>query len=486
MASHTRRQFLRVSVIGAAGFVTACGDPRISGVPSENLDGGSPGPDGGSELDGGVEADAGVDAGVLEPDQPDLVAEAFGFSMGIASGDVTDTRAVLWTRYVGPHPLRLRVWRMEGEVYAERVADVTVQPGDGGYVHLDVEGLSPGERYRYAFFEEVGGAPASRSAIGRFRAAFAPGTKAPLTVGACSCTEQGHTPTPLLRAGERDDLDLFVLLGDTTYNDGCDSLADFRTRWAANLGSPEYRTLRASTSVLATLDDHEVKDNFNPESGDTALIGRAMQAYFENLPLRRDAQQPDRVWKSMKWGDTAEFFILDSRGERKPSTRYIGQTQQYLSPAQMTWLKGALKASTAVFKVILNSTPITDFGFSAFTGDSWVAYPKERAAILEYIEDEDIDGVLWISGDHHFASVGKVTGPLQLGAGKSALEVLVGPGAQTANPAYLTLQANQNRWPFATGTNNYTTFAFDPVAGTVRVAFHDGAGMELFARDFTP
>ena len=303
-------------------------------------------------------------------------------------------------------------------------------------------------------------------------------------VGASCCTEQGHTPTPLLRAGEREDLHVFLPLGDTSYTDGCSTLAEFRTQWAANLSSPEYRALRASTSVLATWDDHEVSDNFNPESEDQAIFANAVQTYFESLPLRRDALAPNRVWKSMKWGDTVEFFILDSRSERKPSTRYIGQTQPYLSPEQMTWLKGALSASTAVFKVILNSTPITDFGFSAFTGDSWVAYPKERASILEYIEDEGIAGVLWVSGDHHFASVGKVTGPLQLGAGKSALEVLAGPGAQTANPAYATLQANQSRWPFASGTNNYTTFAFDPDAGTVRVAFHDGAGAELFSRDF--
>jgi len=484
MAAHTRRQFLRVSVIGAAGFVTACGDPRLSEI-LDGEDGGLLKPDGGVTADAGSELDAGVDAGVAEPDQPDLIQEAFNFSMGIASGDVTDTRAVLWTQYAGLGALRLRVWRMEAEVYAERVADVTVQPGDGGFVHLDVEGLIAAEKYRYAFFEETATGLAGRSAIGRFRAAFAAGVKAPLTVGACCCTEQGHTPTPLSRAGERTDLDVFLLLGDTSYNDGCESLAEFRTNWAANLSSPEYRALRASTSVLATWDDHEVSDNFNPESEDQTIFANAVQTYFESLPLRRDALNPNRIWKTMKWGDTAEFFILDSRSERKPSTRYIGQTQQYLSPDQMTWLKGALSASTAVFKVILNSTPISDFGFSAFTGDSWVAYPKERASILAYIEDEDISGVLWVSGDHHFASVGKITGPLQLGAGKNALEVLAGPGAQTANPAYATLQANQNRWPFASGTNNYTTFAFDPVGNTVRIAFHDSAGMELFARDFT-
>ena len=222
MASHTRRHFLRVSVIGAAGFITACGDPRLSGITSEEGDAGDrPGSDGGVTTDGGAEVDGGADAGVVEPDQPEQVNEAFNFSMGIASGDVTDTRAVLWTKYAGLGALRLRVWRMEGDVYAERVADATVQPGDGGFVHLDVDGLLPGEKYRYAFFEDSAGELTSRSAIGRFRAAFAPGTKAPLLVGACCCTQQGHTPTPLLRAGERDDLDVFLLLGDTSYNDGC-------------------------------------------------------------------------------------------------------------------------------------------------------------------------------------------------------------------------------------------------------------------------
>ncbi len=471
MAKHTRRQFLRVSVVTAAGALVACGQPAAVGF---GPDGGLLGPDGGA-LDP-------VDAGPPPPDEPELVTEAFGFPLGLASGDVEPTRAMLWTRYDGAAALTLRVWRMEGDVYAQRVAEVAVTPADGGFLHLDVDGLTPGERYRYAFFEvDVAGALLARSAIGRFRAAFAPGTKAPLVLGACSCTAQGRTPRPLLHAGQRADLDLFLLLGDTSYNDGATTLAEYRTRWAANLGSPEYRALRAGTSVLATWDDHEVTNDFNPETIDPQKLATARQAYFETLPLRRDVAAPDRLWKSVKWGDTAEFFVLDSRGERRPSTRFNGQPHQYLSPAQMSWLKAGLKASTAVFKVLLNSVPITNFGFSTFNPDGWQFYSQQRTEILGWIEDEAITGVLWVAGDHHFASVGTVSA---LGRGTRALEVLAGPGAQSANPVHSLLRPP--RWPFATGTNNYLALHLDPATATVRLVFHDGDGAELYAADHVP
>jgi alkaline phosphatase D len=462
----TRRQFLRVTAIGTAGFVLGCEKPAAS-VEGEDA--------------GVVEgADAGmpeVDAGQT-PDTPETLMEAFGFPLGIASGDVDATRAVLWTRYDGMASIRLRVWRMDGEVYALRVADVQVTPGDGGFVHLDVSGLEAGVRYRYAFFEEdAQGTLLARSGIGRFRAALATGMKEPLTIGACSCTHQGITPTPLKRAGERTDLDVFLLLGDTSYNDGAESLAEFRTQWAANLASPEYRTLRAATSVLATWDDHEVTNDFNPETVDPQKFAIAKQTFFEHQPLRRDATNPDRIWKTMRWGDTAEFFILDCRGERKPSTRFNGQPQTYVSREQLDWLKAALKASTASFKVIMNSVPITDFGFSVFTGDSWNSYPQQRTELLSWIDDEAIGGVLWVSGDHHFASAGWVAA---LGPGRTQLEVLAGPGAQSGNVAYALLRPP--RWQFASDTNNYTTFKLDPMTMKAEVTFFNGSGVTLFNR----
>ncbi|MFT3713401.1 MAG: alkaline phosphatase D family protein [Archangium sp.] len=472
----TRRQFLRVTAIGTAGFVLGCEKPAaISHEDGGVIDGEDAGFTKVDEDGGVTEPDAGA-----TPDTPETLMEAFGFPLGIASGDVDTGRAVLWTRYDGMAPIRLRVWRMDGDVYALRVADTQVTPGDGGFVHLDVSGLEAGVRYRYAFFEEdAGGNVLARSAIGRFRAAIADGTKETLTIGACSCTHQGITPTPLARAGERTDLDVFLLLGDTSYNDGADTLSEFRTRWAANLASPEYRTMRAATSVLASWDDHEVTNDFNPETVSPQKMATAKQTFFENLPLRRDSANPDRIWKSMKWGATAEFFILDCRGERKPSTRFNGQTQIYVSREQLDWLKAGLKASTASFKVIMNSVPITDFGFSVFTGDSWISYAQQRTELLSWIDDENIGGVLWVSGDHHFASSGWVAA---VDPGRTQLEVLVGPGAQSGNIAYALLRPP--RWQFATDTNNYTTFKLDPMTMKVEVTFINGSGVTLFTREY--
>ena len=475
MARHTRRHFLRITALSGAGLVLGCDRPP--GIVGVGEDGGLLAEDGGV-----LGEDAGVDAGQpLPPDEPELISEAFNFPLGLASGDLEPARGVLWTRYDGMASLRLRVWRMEDAIYAERVADVLVTPGDGGFVHLDVAGLLPGQRYRYAFFEEnAQGELTARSAIGRFRAAFAPGQKEPLLIGASSCSKQGVTPTPLRRAGEREDLDVFLLLGDSSYNDGADTTPDYRTRWAANFGSPEYRSLRASTSVLATWDDHEVTNDFNPETIDPAKFGIARACYFEALPLRRHETEPDRLWKSMKWGDTAEIFVLDGRGERRPSTRFNGQPHQYLSPAQFDWLKTGLKASTAVFKIIMNSVPITDFGFSALTGDGWLNYTQQRNGVLNWVEDENIEGVLWVSGDHHFASVGQVSA---FGAGSQALEILAGPGGQDANPVWALLRPP--RWDYATGTNNYVTIALDQMTKIARLEFHDGAGAVIFGKDYT-
>lgn len=474
MARTSRRQFLKVSVVTGAGTLIACGQPSVTGPEP---DGGLPGD---PELDGGTgPADAGQP---LPPDEPEQVLESLNFPLGVASGDVEATRAMLWTQAVGAAALRLRVWRMSGDVYAERVADVPVTPADGGFLHLDVDGLVAGARYRYAFFEvDAQGALVSRSAIGRFRAALAPGVREPLVVGACSCTKQGRTPAPLFHAGQRGDLDVFLLLGDTSYNDGAVTRAEYRTLWAENLASPEYRSLRGGASVLATWDDHEVDNDFNPETIAPARLATAREAFFETLPLRRDAAHPERLWKSVRWGDTAEFFVLDSRGERKPSTRFNGQPHQYLSPEQMGWLKAGLKASSAVFKVILNSVPISNFGFSTFNPDGWLFYSQQRNEVLGWVEDEALAGVLWVAGDHHFASVGTVSAQ---GRGAQALEVLAGPGAQTPNTLHNLLRPP--RWAFATGDPNYLALHLDPATGRVRVVFHGSTGAELFSGDYSP
>lgn len=497
-----RRDFLVTTGVGATALVLGCGDddggggadgavPADGGLPGDGggLDGGLPGDggglDGGPGLDGGGGEDAGPeDAGTAPTGElPEDTEESAAFPLGVAAGDATESAVVLWTRYDGEAPLRLVVWRWDDGDYGPRIFEEAVTPAEGGFVHVAVP-VSAGLRYRYAFFEMEGEARIGRSLVGRVRAAIAADAMEPLVFGAVSCTRNGRDFETLAQAGARDDLDAFLLLGDTTYNDGAASRAEFRAKWAENFGAEGYRALRSATGLYATWDDHEIDNNWNAEEIAPAVLEAATGAFFEHLPLGREAADADRVWRRRRWGRTLELFVLDCRSERLPSTRE-GEDAQYVSPEQLAWLQEGLAGSTAVFKVVLNSVGITDFpGLIDFgSDDRWEGYAAQREALLDHVDGLGISGVLWVAGDFHFASLGHV-GSEEGERGWDQWEVLVGPGAQTANPLWRSCREPQ--FTFASGTNNYTELAFDPMTGAVTVRFIDGDGAVFEEQTITP
>jgi alkaline phosphatase D len=475
----TRREFLKTTATAAAAVaIGACGGDDTVSLSDAAPDGGTADADSGAP-DTSV-PDTATDVAPPPVVDPELTPEALAlFELGVASGDVTHDEAVIWTRYAGSTPLVAAVWEMNGDGYERLITEGAVAPAPGGFVHVTVGGLSGGRRYRYAFFEiDSSGARMARSPIGRFRAALAPGQMENLLLGACSCTRNGRAFDTLERAGARDDIDVFLLLGDTTYNDGALSLDAHRARWTENFRTDGYRATRAATSLLATWDDHEVRDNFH---GEDSELEDGRRAFFENLPLRRDSAFPNRMWKSIRWGDTAEVFVLDCRGERRPST--VGLTDEYISPEQMDWLKGALLASTSVFKIILNSVPIACFPnvFDFAADDRWEGYPRQRTEILAHIDDNGIGGVMWVAGDFHLASAQRVDSAGR--PGENQIEILAGPGANTGNPGAFLLRT-EPRFDFSTTTNNYTTLELIPATSTIRVSWIDGRGSTFEVREY--
>lgn len=403
------------------------------------------------------------------------------FPLGLSSGDVRYDSAVLWTRHLGDGPLALNVYELRddgGEAWI--VERRPVQRADGGFVHIEATGLRPGAQYRFEF-EEAPGAEAQR-VEGHFRTAPPPRGLERMIFTASACARNGGDFGALSQAAARS-ADLHVLLGDTVYADGARSLDEYWEKWRENLGTPAYRALRAERSVLATWDDHEVKNDWSGDEMDAELRRNGTAAFFEHLPLRRIQDAPDRLWRSVRWGDTAEFFVIDGRSERKPDTRETADAE-YLSRAQFDWLKAALKASTARFKVLVNSVPITRFPgpFRAWTHDQWVGYAAQREALLAFIEEEPISGAFFVSGDFHMASFGAVSPD---GPGQKTVEILTGAVAtRSANPLWNECRAPQ--FAFATITENTASIALDPFTGEATVTWYDGAGRELYRRAFWP
>lgn len=411
---------------------------------------------------------------------PEQLPEAQDFPLGVSAGDLVGATAMLWTKYAGTSPLGAMIWRMQGESYVEQHGPFAVTADAAGFVHLPIDGLVAGARYRYAFVELAGTAAVARSRIGRFRAPIADTAMEPLTFGAVACTDKSKPFDTLARAAERTDLDAFLFCGDNAYCDGAETVAEYRQEYIEHFGKPEHVAVRASTGMYITWDDHEIQNDVNPETLDSEQLAAAFQTFFEHAPIAETA--PRRIWRSARWGKTAEIFVLDCRSERKPST-ILSNSPQYISADQMTWLKAGLAASPAVFKIIINSVPITDMPsvWDAYPTDRWEAYVAQRTDILQYIDDANITGVLWISGDFHLAFISNIA---LSGPGSRQREVLVGPGAQSSNVLLPTLTAPQ--FSFATGTNNYTTLKLDPIGRSVTVGYIDGTGHELHSESFVP
>lgn len=483
MSDLSRRTFLQIAAALAAA---ACGDgsegeppPRLGGGPSE--DGGAgespPAPVGGD--DAGVTSDGGpIDRSVPGIDLDGLAVREDEFPYGVMAGDATPDSAMLWTRFTGKGALSVQI-ELETGAAGRAVISREVAPaerGDGGFVHVDAAGLAAGARYRYAFVVFEGGAPVARGPFGFVRAALAPDALEVVTFAGTSCTHQNGAPYPVLAEAAKRKVDFFLHGGDHVYTDaGADdamTLPQYRAKYAQAWGASGMKALHGSTGMILTWDDHEIANNWNPETFPAARLDAARRAFFEHRATRRDPAAPNRLWRSFAWGKTLEVIVLDVRSERLPSTRAAANAQ-FISPLQMAWLKQRLTQSQAVFKLVLTSVPISNFPLSAASeSDKWEGYPAQRDDILAFVRDQKLTGVVWLSGDLHFGCVGSV-GTTE--ARMKMREILMGPGGTDANNPDLPAPQFER----VIGEKNFTLFKADPVARQLTVEFV-GAGGTIF------
>lgn len=474
-----RREFLRLTALGLVvpGCVPAASKPDPTCVDVAAA------PD-----DGAVRTAFAADAVAVDDD---------AFPQGMVSGAMAATEATIWGRIVGARfaePLRLRVWR---DVDADNVdlvvdeavvavSDDDVDAAASGIVKRRVTGLSSGTWYRFGLFaEDAAGGFVARSSISRVKTAIDDNTCAAVVFGATTCTNPRSAPfTALQQLAENDDdlgeLDALLHVGDMVYADGSRSADDYRAHYRAALNDPGYRALLARQGLYFAWDDHELDNNLNPETaGDLIAIAKA--AFYENSPMEPGA---DGDWTSHRQGTAVEVIRLDCRSVRRPSQR-TDDSASYLSAPQMAFLKDRLKNSPCHFKVVLNSVPMTKMpDLWVLQGDRWQGYEPAREEILNFLEDNDIDNVWFVSGDFHVGFVARLE---QSGFRSRLWEVAVGPGGNLGNPIMAFVLGGQRedvfpaaQFAYGEGKLAATRLCFDPGSDSVRIKFSAPDGSVLF------
>lgn len=387
------------------------------------------------------------------------------FPFGVQTGDATSGSVLVSVRTAADIELVV----LEGADGWTEIDRLPLSPTDG-VIQVELSGLAADTVYTVVAYADAD----RRSLAARFRTALSDARRV-VVFGATSCL-RGNQPWPSLSLAAAERLDFFCLLGDTIYVDYEPDAWDYEAKWDTALSTEGLKALTGSTSVIATWDDHEVANNYSlDDEGIEDKLAAGLSAYRRGIPQGRG---PDgsSIWRTLSWGSVLDVFVLDCRSERVDG--------RYISDAQMAWLKDGLRASTARFRIILNSVPITDltpiFG-SAQTTDRWDGYPEQRTEILTWIRDNALP-VLWITGDVHYAQVGRVDAAG--GPGEHQWEVLAGPGG--SQPNYLVEAfVGSDQYAYLLAAWNWVRFTCDPDRGTIHVAHMGDDGSELGAIELT-
>lgn len=391
---------------------------------------------------------------------------------GVAVGDVSSERALLWFRTDGPAQVRVEyapssLWEQVSKL-ATAVAPVPSSAlirttAETDYtLTVPLEGLSPGTLYRYHVAivdEDQSAKPFSQkpAANGEFITPPDDTTSTVVTfawsgdLGGQGRCRQGVGGYPIFDVIHRQEIDFFLFLGDTIYADnpcpsppnerGADfkgtTLETYRERHRYQRGAESLQRFLATVPVYVIWDDHEVRDNFSGPFDAQMPAGR--QGLREYWPIASPEEDPHRMYRSVRYGADLELFILDTRQYRSRNEDQDGPDKTMLGVGQLQWLLKGLRTSTATWKVIATSVPLS-VAKGSVGNDGWGANPngagfvRERQVIVDTILGQKIRNVVFLAGDVHWVQANAYD-PNQDGA-IDFHEFMVGP--LSARPGRLT------------------------------------------------
>ena len=424
------------------------------------------------------------------------------FYHGVASGDPLSDRVIIWTRVTpdtsGPITVN---WVMatdtgltnvvqSGSATTDETVDYTLQ--------VDVNGLQPNAWYYYRF-ERNG----RYSVIGRTHTAPT-GAVDSLRFAVVSCADYpGGYYNAYEAIARRNDVCAVLHLGDYIYENDITlgnlrdheppyeilNLSDYRARHSQYKLDTNLRWLHQNYPFILVWDDHETANNAwrdgaenhdpNTEGSwqDRKLAG--VRAYLEWMPIRRpDPNDSIRIWRSVRFGELAEFFMLDTRlhdrDEQVLGAAIDDPNRNLLGPAQLSWVAHGMDTTTAQWKLLgqqVVMAPLEVPFIGPINTDQWDGYRAERKRLYDSIQVNNVNDVVVLTGDIHSSFANDLPGSgydPNTGAGSVAVEfvctsittantgITIGQSViQAANPhikfvdlaehGYIVLDLNQSR-----------------------------------------
>jgi alkaline phosphatase D len=365
--------------------------------------------------------DAGVAAVIAAAAAPALARPAAGAhpsALNVVHGFCDQQGLSLWLQARTSAALEIVCTPLAGKAPVQRLRFQPDPRQDyAGMLRLD--GLEPGSRYRYTIRHMAAGAQALKHGEFQTQPLWQWRSDPPtvrIATGSCAYLNDGRFDRPgkPYGAGEgifdciaKERPDLMLWLGDNIYlrEPEWTSLEGINRRYRFYREHPSLQKLWQACAHVAIWDDHD----FGPNDADASFSNRGWtRAMFDRYWPRPFAGQDAGIYGQISVGDI-DIFMLDGRSSRHPENWPADDPDKAMFGAvQLAWLQSALLASRARFKLVAGGG---QFWNQVSRFNCLAQYPGEQARLRQWLDARRIPGVVFLSGDRHFAQLLRIERP---------------------------------------------------------------------------
>ncbi len=320
------------------------------------------------------------------------------------------TEVAVWLQTWSPRRVQLRFWQ-EGRPETARLSrEVTTGPEGDHIARFTLSDLAFGTRHAYEVYLDGQRVPLPYPTVFQTQHLWRWRTDPPplrLAVGSCAYVNEPVHDRPGEPYGGGYEIfaailarapDLMLWLGDNVYYREADWLTEsaMRRRLATDRALPDLQPLLAAVHHYALWDDHD----YGPDNSDRSFRGReaslrVFRDYWPN-PGGGTAETLG-IFTRFEWGDV-EVFLLDGRFHRWPQDFPDSPAKGMYGREQLQWLEEALLSSTATFKLVAGGS---QFLSPVLHREGLAHYPREQKELLDFLAGARVNGVVFLSGDHH-------------------------------------------------------------------------------------
>ena len=395
---------------------------------------------------------------------PGVVAAQGDLSVasGPMIGHVSMRSAQMWIQTNQPTSV-LAEYRVHGEKGWMTTESIDAKRDNANAVHLTLDDLEPGTSYDVRFV--LGGEVKSEVVEVQTQVLWDYRMDPPpfsFVTGSCAYINEAQYDRPgrpygggyeIFESMASDDPDMMLWLGDNIYLREVDfqSYSGFLHRYTHTRQTPEMAPLLKACPNYAIWDDHDFGPNDSDGSWVHADWSREAFKTFWSNPSYGLPESPRCVSTAFRFVDM-DFFLLDNRTYRVNHQNKTN-SPQVLGEAQIDWLIQALQKSRAPYKFVCIGGQVLN---DAAVYENVSQFPSEREEILRRLAEEDIRGVVFLSGDRHTTELSE----MKLSNGRMVYDLTVSP--LTSGPGHAKEEGNSLR---VDGTyveqRNYAKLSFE-------------------------